>query len=155
MGEGEGVGDLVSDGSPGRGDVEDDMGVDERVVFVVVVWEGAAGAGAGGGVTVGEEEASARAGGHESRAMCQLHTEGTQYGCGHYVIVRPPDSRQTPRSQPADKQVRQARLCQSLLHLLGRTSSQLPKLPKLQACEFPLLPPRPAQPTTQSTMGLT
>lgn len=95
MGEGEGVRDLVRDGSPGRGDVEDDMGVDERVVFVVVVWEGAAGAGAGGGVTVGEEEASARAGGHESRAMCQLHTEGTQYGCGHYVIVRPPHSRQT------------------------------------------------------------
>lgn len=66
MGEGKSVRDLVSNGSPGRGDVEGDMGVDEGVIFVIVIWEGAAGAGAGGGVAVREEEASARAGGHES-----------------------------------------------------------------------------------------
>ncbi len=43
-------------------------------------------------MAVREEKAGAGASGHESGTqnigMCQLHTEGTQYGCGHYVIVR-------------------------------------------------------------------
>lgn len=150
MGEGEGVRDLVSDGSPGRGNVEGDMGVDEGVVFVVVVWEWAARARAGGGVTVREEEASARAGGHESvRTMCQLHTEGTQYGCGHYVIVRPLN---TPARHPQltssqtnkyDKRDCASRYCIfSIAHP--------PNCPSCPSCKRVSLPhPRLAQPTNQ------
>jgi hypothetical protein len=52
LGVGESVGDLVGKCGPGRSDVEGDVGVDERVDFVVGVWEGAETAGSRGGVAV-------------------------------------------------------------------------------------------------------
>jgi len=52
------------------------------------------------GVAVREEKAGTGTSGHESElkvgvevSMCQLHTEGTQYGCGHYVITNKYDKR--------------------------------------------------------------